>query len=81
LAIVRTPDGLGSVAMASEVEDRITELEIKLSYQDRLIDTLNQVIIELRGQLDDQGRRLKRLEQQLFLGIPDAAPNEKPPHY
>jgi uncharacterized coiled-coil protein SlyX len=32
----------------SELKSRVTELEIKLTYQDRLIDELNQVVIELR---------------------------------
>jgi uncharacterized coiled-coil protein SlyX len=66
---------------ARNLETRVTDVEIKLTYQDRLIETLNQVIIELRAELAGATRRLTRLEQQLVLGLPDEAPNEKPPHY
>lgn len=62
-------------------EPRVTELEIKLTYQDELIETLNQAVIELRRELQTVSRDLAKLEQQMRLGAPDEVPNEPPPHY
>jgi uncharacterized coiled-coil protein SlyX len=64
----------------TEVLDRITELEIKLTYQQRLTEELNQAVVELRAELDATGKRLRRLEQQQLQGT-DGAANEPPPHY
>lgn len=62
-------------------EPRVTELEIKVTYQDEVIETLNQVVIELRRELEATSQRLTKLEQQVLLGVPEEAPNEPPPHY
>ena len=66
---------------ACACEPRVTELEIRLTYQDELIETLNQVVIELRRELDSTHQRLAKLEQQLLAGLPEEAQNERPPHY
>jgi len=63
------------------LESRVTELEIKLTYQDALIETLNQVVIELRNEVEATARRLAKVEQQIQLGLPDETPDEPPPHY
>lgn len=60
---------------------RLTELEIKLTYQDELIETLNQVVIELRRELEATTKRLDDLERQVQIGVPEEAPDEAPPHY
>jgi SlyX protein len=65
----------------ADCEPRVTELEIKVTYQDELIETLNQVVIELRRELEAALQRLTKLEQQVLLGVPDEAANEPPPHY
>ena len=62
-------------------EARVTELEIRLTYQDDLIQTLDQVVIVLRRELEGATQRLVRLEQQLAMGLPGAAADEPPPHY
>jgi len=64
------------------VDDRITELEIKVAYQEDLLDKLNQVIVELRQQLDGLENDIKHLRQQTLVGVePTGAADEPPPHY
>jgi SlyX protein len=61
-------------------DDRIMELEIKLAFQDDLIAKLNDCVIELRAEVDQLGRRLRRYEEQLQASAEEPA-NERPPHY
>ena len=60
---------------------RLTELEIRLSYQDQLLETLNQVVIQLRGDLQEANTRIVRLEQQHQLGSLETPADAPPPHY
>lgn len=68
----------------AEIEQRLTELEIKASYADDLLDTLNQLVARQQEQIDLLLREVGRLRQQ---GAPQAAPvvrnprDELPPHY
>lgn len=65
-----------------ELAARITDLEIKLTYQDALIETLNQCVIELRGEVDGLRTTVETLQRQLLEGVVDVGPHdEKPPHY
>ncbi len=64
------------------MEDRVRELEIKVTYQERLLEELNQVVIEQDKELD----RLRRSVELLTDRVKAAAqrgevPNEPPPHY
>ena len=64
------------------VDERIMELEIKVAYQEDLLDKLNQVIVELRQQLDGLESDIKHLRQQTLAGVePTGAADEPPPHY
>ena len=65
-------------------DHRLTELEIKASFSEDLLDQLNQVIIRQQRQLDALAREVERLRQQL----PEAgsggfrqAGDDLPPHY
>ena len=63
-------------------DDRIIELEIKLTHQDRLLEALNDVGIEQANQIDELRRAVAGLEKGgggAALPIGPAA--EKPPHY
>ena len=63
-------------------DERITNLEIKMTYQDELVETLNQVVIELRTEMAALDKKVKQLEQQLTMGVPETGPaNDPPPHY
>jgi SlyX protein len=65
-------------------EQRLTELEIKASYADDLLDTLNQLVARQQEQIDLLLREVGRLRQR---GEPTSAPavhnprDELPPHY
>ena len=65
-------------------EDRITNLEIKLSFTEDLIDQLNQTIYKQQQQIEFLYRELKFIKEQASGG--DSAGNsspkdEIPPHY
>ncbi|MDB5879040.1 MAG: slyX [Variovorax sp.] len=62
------------------IESRLTELEIKASFTEDLLDQLNLVIYRQQEQID----RLTRQLHQLRLQMPEAgssAAHELPPHY
>lgn len=65
------------------IEARLTELEIKASYAEDLLDTLNQLVARQQEQIDLLLREVSRQRQR----EPDAAPAERnlrdelPPHY
>ena len=65
-------------------DHRLTDLEIKASFNEDLLDQLNQVIIRQQQQIDALVRDVAQLRQQ----IPDAgsgafsrAGDDLPPHY
>ena len=66
--------------MTDDVERRVIELEIKLTHQDRLLEELNEVVIEQRASLDKLHKRTDALEKALF-ALQDDPGNEPPPHY
>ncbi|OIP41694.1 MAG: hypothetical protein AUK47_05910 [Deltaproteobacteria bacterium CG2_30_63_29] len=63
-------------------DERLTDLEVKVTYHEDTIETLNQCVIELRGELEQMRRAFLQLEQQMAQGTPEAGPaNDPPPHY
>ena len=62
---------------------RIEALEVRLSYQDRMIADLNDVITAQWKQIEAINRELARLrdEQQALFADMDNAPEPPPPHY
>ena len=67
------------------MEDRLTELEIKICHQDQVIEDLNQLVIEQQEKLDKLLAEMKKLsDQAVNNGIPgllDAQQEPPPPHY
>ena len=67
------------------MEERLTELEIKICHQDQIIEDLNQLVIEQQKKLDDLKTEMKKLtDQAANNGIPgllDAQQEPPPPHY
>jgi len=65
-------------------EDRITNLEIKLSFTEDLIDKLNQTVYKQQQQIEFLYRELKSIKEQAS-GEDGAGSNspkdEVPPHY
>ena len=69
---------------STETDQRLTELEIKASYTEDLLDQLNLVIVRQQQQIDRLMRELRELRQQQ--AEPGSAPfrslrDELPPHY
>lgn len=68
----------------SPIEQRLTDLEIKASFTEDLVDQLNQVIVRQQQQIDLLIRELAALKQQApsaegpaFRSLHD----DLPPHY
>jgi SlyX protein len=66
------------------MESRITELEIKISYTEDLVDDLNRMVYRQQQQIDLLINEIKTLRDQ----VQSAAPGEQrslrdelPPHY
>ena len=63
-------------------DDRIIELEIKLTHQDRLLEALNDVVVEQANQIDELRRAVAGLEKGGGgAALPIGPADEKPPHY
>jgi SlyX protein len=67
------------------VDERIDDLEMRVAYQDEVIETLNKTVIEQWAKLDQALARIRRLEARLqeinISTIRDAADETPPPHY
>jgi SlyX protein len=70
---------------APDTDQRLTDLEIKASYADDLLDTLNALVAKQQEQIDLLLREVSRLRQR---GSEDGSPggprdprDELPPHY
>jgi len=68
----------------SDIEKRLTDLEIKASLAEDLVDRLNEIIVEQQTRIDLLARELARLAQQRTAGPePEfrSLRDELPPHY
>lgn len=68
------------------LENRIIELEIKMAYQEDLLQTLNDIIATQQQQLDNLSHAYKSMHERvtnLAAKIPEdsAQLHEVPPHY
>lgn len=62
------------------LEERIVNLEIKLSHQDVLLEELNQVIYEQQKAIDVITQQMKVLIEKIASQEINSG-SEKPPHY
>jgi SlyX protein len=71
--------------MSDALEARVAELEIKLSYSDDLIETLNHRVFRQQEQIEQLQRGLRALREQRQTDDAAHAPRdpreETPPHY
>lgn len=69
----------------TDIQEQVTSLEIKLAFQDDLVETLNQIVIGQQQQLDLLQQQVQLLYQQLKSlqpsNIADLAEEAPPPHY
>lgn len=66
------------------VEERLIEIEIKLTRQEDLTQELNQLVYQQQKQIDELRAfcaRLARQAEDLADGGSAPSANEKPPHY
>jgi uncharacterized coiled-coil protein SlyX len=66
--------------MTPEEESRLNDLEIRYTYLERAVRDLDQVVIDLRAQVDKLERELKALVTTAE-DESETPANEKPPHY
>lgn len=65
-------------------EQRLTDLEIKASFQEDLLDELNQIIVRQQQQIEQLIREIDHLRQSNTdggVGAPRNLRDELPPHY
>jgi SlyX protein len=62
---------------------RLTDLEVKLSFTEDLVDHLNQIVARQQQQIDLLTRDLRQLREQVpdSGGAPRNLRDELPPHY
>ena len=66
------------------LEARITELEIKASFAEDTVDTLNAIVIHQQQRIDTLLEELRVLREQVRAGQPEeqrSLRDELPPHY
>ena len=61
-----------------QTERRLTDLEIRFTHQEVLIDELSEIIRNQQAQIDYLARAAKQLEARIETTTDEA---EKPPHY
>jgi SlyX protein len=70
--------------MTMELDERLVNLEIKLTSQDDLLDTLNQTIYRQQKKIDELDAlctALARRMTELPTQASGSLPHDKPPHY
>ncbi len=76
----REPD-----SVPPDADPRIAELETRVAFQDQTISELNDVVIELRNQIDRVELATIRLKDRVEAAAPVdgsfASDDQKPPHY
>jgi len=67
------------------MNDKITELETRIAFQDGTIQQLNDVVVRQQGEIDRLARELETLRMQVrsMSSYPVASRDEEtpPPHY
>lgn len=66
------------------MSEQITDLEIRLTYQESALQELNDVIVKQQDQIDALIVEIRRLRQQLESGAEFVRPQSEetpPPHY
>lgn len=65
-------------------EDRLTEIEVALAYDRRMLDDLSQALYEANQEIAALKKKIERLERTLdatVAQVEGVIPDEKPPHY
>ena len=67
----------------NDVDKRLTDLEVKASYSEDLLDHLNELVMRQQQQIDLLIREVGKLKEQRAApdGLAQAPTDERPPHY
>ena len=68
----------------NHIEHRLTELEIKASFSEDLLDQLNQVVVRQQQQIDALIREIANLRQSTLddgVGVAGNLRDDLPPHF
>ena len=64
------------------MEERIIELEVRVAYQDKLIEELDDVVRAFARKVEELERQLTELKDTVQAGAPEVGPgDDPPPHY
>ncbi|HJW24470.1 MAG TPA: SlyX family protein [Rhodocyclaceae bacterium] len=66
------------------MESRLTDIEVKLSFTEDLVEELNRTVFRQQQQIDQLQQELRALRQQLQSNLPAAGWSQReeiPPHY
>ena len=64
------------------VQARLTELEVRISYQNQLLSDLDAVLREFAGRVESLERELEQLREAMSADPGETGPhNDPPPHY
>ena len=80
----RRPTTVDNMDPSDNTDQRLTDLEIKASFTEDLLDQLNQIIVNQQQQIDALLREVSDLRQRLpeSGGVPfRSLRDELPPHY
>jgi uncharacterized coiled-coil protein SlyX len=65
-----------------DLAERVTDLEVKLAYQDRVIAALDEVVRGFAARVETLERELREIRAGATSPAPPIGPaSEKPPHY
>ncbi|WP_434632114.1 SlyX family protein [Chromobacterium sp. CV08] len=72
--------------MNTDTENRVEALEVRLAFQDELLDALNDTVARQQREIDLLQQQIRLLYQQFRSAQPDDAPggslrDDIPPHY
>ncbi len=82
--LLKKPDNLYNQFMENETNNRLTEIEIKLSYLEDFMNKIQKITVEHTETIDKlkaENRGLKAKLSELIESQEGDIPNRKPPHY
>jgi len=66
------------------MEDKITELQTRLSFQEETIEQISRTLVQQQTELHEIRQMMQHLQKQILAVTPsdiDATHDEPPPHY
>jgi SlyX protein len=74
--------GMSESSLPQDVDKRLTDLEIKVSFTEDLVDHLNELVARQQEQIDLLIREVGKLKDRTpDSGGPRDVADERPPHY